>query len=580
MGISSTGRSTEEALAVSTSTPGGLRVRVDLLLWLGLIAAAAGLRLARLDALPLTFDEASRAFAALRVSQGSVPEGWDGDLAAVLTSYLFRVFEESAFVARVVPAVAGSAIAAAVWLGARGLGRGGALVAGALLVFSPLAVLASRSGVPFGLGALLAAAMTASLISYLSEPRAHTAFIFAVAFGLALATDAVATTAAIAVLAFLLLDPIVSRESAVARAWHVFRRSPSHWLSVILVLAAAVQLGLTHFGTFFDGPELAGLSQWGEMFATPRDDREPEYQLALLLAYDWPILLAGGLGFVVFVRRLLRRGVGALTSTQRLVLVWVTVAAVTVGLSSQRESGQLLILILPLALTAGLLVEELLPNLSWAVLRRWWPALAVALVLVAYAALITTEWADSGISGTGRLSLVLALGGAAVLLAGCYAILGRGAAVIGVGVVAAVAFAFVAHSSLSLVRNDEAAEFAVDVRTTDRIERFREAVEEIVATRAGPVLVEPGLAEPLAWYLRDVAVTFAEPEEEASAVVVAADLNVEGFTPAGESWRLGEGWYPTDLDALPLWRWLVFREAYGNLDSMEIVEARILVPAP
>ena len=33
---------------------------------------------------------------ARRVSQNSVPEGWDGDLAAVLTSYLFRVFEESA----------------------------------------------------------------------------------------------------------------------------------------------------------------------------------------------------------------------------------------------------------------------------------------------------------------------------------------------------------------------------------------------------------------------------------------------------------------------------------------------------
>ena len=570
----------EESGAATAPPQGGLRVRVDLLLWLGLITAAAGLRLARLDALPLTFDEAGRAIDALRVSQGSVPEGWDGDLAAVLTSYLFRVFEESELVARVVPAVAGSAMVAAVWLGARGLGRGAALVAGALLALSPLAVLLARSGVPFSLGGLLAVAMTASLISYLREPRAHSAFLFAVAFGLAPATDVVATSAAIAVLAFLTLDPIVSRGGAVAQAWRVFRRSPSHWLSVVLVLAAAAQLGLTHFGTFFGGPALAGLSQWADMFATPRDGREPSYQIAILLAYDWPVLLAGGLGVAVFVRRLLGRGVGALTSPQRLVLVWVAVASVTVGLSSQREAGQLLILILPLALMAGLLVEELLPSLSWAVLRRWWPALAVTLVLLAYAALITTQWSGGGISPAERLSLVLAVGGAGVLLAVCYAILGRGAAVIGVGVVAVVVFAFVAHSSLGVTGNDEAAEFAVDVRTTDRIEQFREAVEEIVATRAGPVLVEPRLAEPLAWYLRDVAVTFAEPEEEASAVVVGAGREVEGFTRSGETWRLGEGWYPADLEALPLWRWLVFREAYDNLDSVNIVEARILVPEP
>src|SRR3972149_2065655 len=99
--------------------PGGLTVSVDVLLWLALIAAAAALRLARLDALPLTFDESSRAFDALRVSQDSVPDGWNGDLAAVLTSYLFRAFGESEVVARPVPALAGAAMVTAVWLGGR-----------------------------------------------------------------------------------------------------------------------------------------------------------------------------------------------------------------------------------------------------------------------------------------------------------------------------------------------------------------------------------------------------------------------------------------------------------------------------
>ncbi len=183
-------------------------------------------------------------------------------------------------------------------------------------------------------------------------------------------------------------------------------------------------------------------------------------------------------------------------------------------------------------------------------------------------------------SGAVRIYLVLALGGAMTVLAGCYSIMGRDASVIGLAVVAAVAFAFLAHTDLSLIRDDEAAEFAVDVRTTERIEEFREVVEQFVASRTGPVLIDPALAEPLAWYLRDVTVTFADPEDDASAVVVPAGREVDGFTTASEVWRLGEGWYPTDLELLPLWRWLVFREPYGNLNSMEKVEAQILVPTP
>ena len=311
MQVTSANGGVMQEAAAPPAAAGGLTIRADTLLWLALIAAAAVLRLARLDALPFTFEESARALDALRVSQNNVPEGWNGDLAAVVTSYLFRAFEGSELVARVAPAVAGSVMVAAVWLGGRGLGRVGALTAGALLAFSPLALLLSRSALPFSFGGLLAVAMVVALLSYLREPRAHTAFLFAAAFGLAFSADAVAMTAAIAVAAFLLLEPIVAREGAVARAWGVFRRSPSHWLSVLLVLAAAAELGVTHFVTFLDLSQPAGLALWRDMFALPRDGREPEYQVALLLAYDWPILLAGGTGVVFFAQRLARRGVSA-----------------------------------------------------------------------------------------------------------------------------------------------------------------------------------------------------------------------------------------------------------------------------
>jgi hypothetical protein len=418
--------------------------------------------------------------------------------------------------------------------------------------------------------------MAGALLSYIREPRALTAFVFAVAFGLAPSTDAVATTAALACAGFLLLEPVLGGEE-VARAWGAFRRSPSHWLSVALVLAAALELALTHFGTSLDKTGLPGVRQWGDMFALPRDGREPEYQLALLLAYEWPVVLAGGLAVAFFVWRLAHGGARALTPAQRLALVWTALAAFAVSIATQREAGQLLMLVLPLAVLAGLLAEEIAPSLDWATLRRWWPAAAVAVGGVAYAALVAIEWSRDRADKWDQLSLVLALGGAVLLLTGCYSLLERRAAVIALSVVAAVAFAFLAHTDLNLARSDGGAEMAVDMRTSARIGQFQDAALRIATERAGLVFVDPALREPLAWYLRGLPVATGPVEEDAALVVVTAGTEIEGFTPVGGSWGLGEGWYPRAIRVLPLWRWLVYREPYGKLDT---VDAQILVPEP
>jgi hypothetical protein len=556
-----------------------LRIRLDVVLWLAVIGVAAALRFARLDALPLTIEESRRAFEAFRVSNDSVPDGWSGDLAGALTSYLFRI-EESELILRLVPAAAGAAMIAALWLCGRVVGRAGALVAATLLAFSPLALVTSRTALPFAAGGLLSVLMIASLFSYLREPRATTAFLFALTLGLAPSTDAVATTAAIAVVAFLVLEAVFDDDGQVARAWAAFRGSPSHWLSAMLVAAAALELGLTHFGTSLDRLGLAGFSQWADMFALPRDGREPEYQLGVLLAYDWPLLLAGALAAAFFVARGVREGVGALASGPRLLLLWAALAVLAVSLATQREAGQLLMLLLPLALLAGLAVDELLPLVNWRTLARWWPAVALALGLVAYAALLATDWSQDGISSVQRIYFVLAVGGAAVVLSGCYSILGREASAVVLAVALVLAGTFLAHTDLTLTRKDERAEFAVDARTSPRIHLFRETVREILERRAGPTLIDPALEEPLSWYLRDLPVAFGQPDADAAAAVVPLGTEVPGFTASGEPWRLAEGWYPTDIEPLPLWRWLLFREQYGNLKSVTMVDVQIVVPRP
>jgi hypothetical protein len=134
---------------------------------------------------------------------------------------------------------------------------------------------------------------------------------------------------------------------------------------------------------------------------------------------------------------------------------------------------------------------------------------------------------------------------------------------------------------LTLTHRDERAEFAVDARTSERIDQFHDTVAAILGQRAGPTLIDPALEEPLAWYLRDLPVALGRADAETAAIVVPAGQAVPGFAATGGTWRLAEGWYPTDIDPLRLWRWLVLRERYGNLlNSVETVDVEIMVPRP
>ncbi len=580
--LSMTGPPLTEATALSEEAPAapaerGLSVSVEALVWAALLTAASALRLGSLERLPFTLDEAGRAVDALRVSQGTVPDTWSGDLVAAATSYLYRVFGEGELLARLLPAAAGAALVAVLWFARPWLGRTGALVAAFLVALSPLSVMFARSAMAFSAGGLLGAVMVASLFAYLHRPRAWLVFPFAVALGLAPLTDAMAVTAAIAVLGFLALEGGLLGDREITRAWGAFRRSPLQWLTVVLVLAAALELGLTHFGTSFQRSGLPGLRQWTDMFDLPRDSRPPEYHAALLLAYEWPALLAGGLGFVFFVYRLLRAPTGRGPSLcQRFLLVWTALAALILALATRREAGQLLILLLPLALLAGAFVEEAAAHIDWSVLRRWWPVAAAALGLIAYAALLLTEWSsETGVGDWARYSVLLALGGTAALIASAYVFLRRDAGAIAVTVLTALALPFLSHGALAVAFSD-GAEFATDLRILDRAEQFRDTVELLAAERGGTIVVEEGLAGALAWPLRDSPVVFGGDTKGASVVVAPADQTPAGFIPLGDAWRVAQGWYPQELlHPLAFWRWLAFREPYGSLDTVDV---RIYVP--
>lgn len=106
---------------------------------------AAALRFIQLGALPLTDAEANWALQALALAQGELPllGGQPGYLA--FTSFLFYIFESTNFLARFIPALAGTLIVLVPYLWREKLGERAALIAAFFLAAAPGLVAVSRT---------------------------------------------------------------------------------------------------------------------------------------------------------------------------------------------------------------------------------------------------------------------------------------------------------------------------------------------------------------------------------------------------------------------------------------------------
>ena len=118
---------------------------VENALWILVVAVALVLRLVSLASAPLNESEAREAMLALRATAGQgMPRGHYSPLLFVLNGLLFFMCGTSDALARLWPALFGSALVLGPFLLRRRLGRFGALGAGLYLAFSPTALLASR----------------------------------------------------------------------------------------------------------------------------------------------------------------------------------------------------------------------------------------------------------------------------------------------------------------------------------------------------------------------------------------------------------------------------------------------------
>jgi len=566
-----------------------LTVEVALYILIGMIAA--GLRFYALGAQPLRESEAVQALAAWRFLGFQI---WDlgfevgySPLLFLVNVFGFALLGASEAMARLVPALSGTALAVLPYFLRRHLGRSGALVASILLALSPSTLFFSRHlGGPIVV-ATCVLAMLIGFFSYLDSKQPKYAYLTAGALALSLSADPMVYTFVLIFGTFLVLLGLVDRLanvnmgwSAVLAAWRTAREEKDLLKNSVLVLAVVLVLVCTAFLLNFAGlpAALDFLSTWLTQLG-PQPGAQPwHYYLQLLVLYEPLILVFGLIGLVYHYLR--QRDL--LTT---FLLYWTVAAVVIYTLAGQKAPGNVLLLVLPLALLASLLLgrfwDQLAQAAAWGVEGLF---AALSLPVVVYFAIQLAGYASSGQAVYLYLAL-LALIVLPSLVVLCWMWVGQGPALRCGGIILLLVLAMLTVGlSMGLnyhhaadPREPMVAEATspgmIDLVTTlERVSSHQEGDPHTIA-----VTVEEATGPVLAWHLRDFGNTrFVEtlsPSIETPVVITPAEGEEPtlGGSYVGQSFALQTTWNLQGLTRTEIVRWLLYREAPTPVKSRDVV---------
>ncbi len=530
----------------------GLALDVGLAALLVVIAVGVALRGVSLEAVPLSVQEAERAFMAKAVAEGSLPPGWPGDLDAALTSLIFRLGADGEWAARAVAAVGGSLLLPLAYWWLRPLGRTPAMASCLLLALSPLAIGASRTAMPGAIGAVSALMASGALLRFSGGGGWPWAAVAGAFMGLALGSDEVGAIGALAILAFMVIDGAMDGKNATLRR---LVGQPWSLVAAVALLAGTMALGAVRYGAGPDGFWSPALRLWAKMLELPGDGLPRHLLLGALLGYDPVLLVLGAVGSAWLALRWWRDA-RALAPAERILLIWVAVAALALALASHRHVGQLLALVLPWSLIAGVGIAHALAAVPWQELRRTWPIAIALLAGMGMMGMVLGRWArpwgESGwVEAAGfwliwAALLVLALGG--------WALLGKGAASPLVVVGALLWLAVSLHGAYSLGFRSGHEFVRGPLPTLSLTPLLRQIQEEV----KGPI----GLDEEvqwLGWHLRHRSLVISDPTPGVELYIGQVDMTPLGFIK-GETWAVAVVPSLPPLAPRAAWRWFLVRE--------------------
>jgi uncharacterized protein (TIGR03663 family) len=565
-----------------------LTVEVALYILIG--AIAAGLRFYALGAQPLQESEAAQALAAwwfLGIGNWELGIDTYSPLLFLGNVFGFALFGASEALARLVPALFGTLLVVLPYFLRRRLGRSGALAASVLLSLSPSTLFFSRYlGGPIVV-ATCVLAMLGGFLGYLDSKQPKYAYLIAGALALSLSADSMIYTFVLIFGTFLLLLGLLDRLanvdmgwSEVLVAWGAAREERDLLKNSALVLVVVLGLVCTAFLLNFAGlpAALDFLPAWVAQFR-PQPGSQPWYYYFQLLVFYEPLILVFGL--IGLVYHYLRQR-DLLTT---FLLYWTVAAAVIYTLVGQKAPGNVLLLVLPLALLASLWIGRFWDQ--WAQATAWGAEglfLAFSLPVVVYFALQLAGYASSGQA----VYLYLALAALIVLptlIALCWMWLDRGPALrcggitlllvlvmLTVGLSVGLNYRRAADPREPMVTEATLPGVVGLVTTLERISSHQEGDPHIIA-----VTVEEATGPILAWHLRNFGNTrFVErlsPSIEAPVVITPAEEEEPtlGGSYVGQRFALQATWNPQGLTRTELVRWLLYRKAPTLVNSRDVV---------
>jgi uncharacterized protein (TIGR03663 family) len=557
-------------------------ITVEVALYAAIVGAAAVLRLWNLGASPLSSREAAQAIAAF--NGASMPVG-GSPLLFGFNQLLFGLFGTTVSDGgvRLIAAMFGTIMVLLPCLFRSALGRYGALAAALMLALSPTMIAASRSLDSSIVAAACALAAIGFGLRYFTTQRRIDLFGLAIAIGLGLTSGPGLITIALAVIpALLIAYRWIASEEDRARL-HQLRQETHTLRDAVLIGGAACLLAAT--ALFLRPTGLAGvpeiLSAWLRAWSGV-DSIGALRMFQILIVYEPLIVLFGLTGLIMALRRV--------TAFIMLLSIWMIGVFMVLLLQPGRQVFDLVLVLTPLALLGGLVIERVARALeqhgAWRAEGLFW---LTAAVVSGFAAINASQTAQGTLSTSLLLGMPISLATSlsvgvlllALVVCGIFALIIGWRATLRAGVVTLFALlAVMSFSSawgLTQVRPGNPRELLWGPTATALdVHALRTALEAASRQRTGlldqaPVAVTlPQDDAVLRWYLRDFkqAQYNAAVSDLASIIVAPQGSTFPPFVTdayRGQVFNTQIMWEPSQLTDNDLLRWWLYRESDSPL---------------
>ncbi len=569
-------RQTESEVAGGARGEGGYEVAW----WALVIGIALAMRLAKLDAAPLSAGEARRAIVAWQAAAGQgVPVEGYSPLLLAANSLLFVLVGASDALARFWPALFGSALALTPALFRRHLGRRGAVASGLYLAISPTLLVASRQLDGTAIAAAGAVGFVGGLTRFLHTDREGWLTFAAVSLSLAVTSGAAVHGLLLPLaLAWVVLGQL-RPDGRAFRPERVLARLRAHAARFFLVFALSSIALATGLGWNASGMAGAGglVADWFRRFQA-LETRVASPAVLLLVYESFGVVF--GLGGLIWG---LRRG----QQWAALMGLWAGLGALLLSVMPGRTPTDLTWVVVPLAMLVGPAVRELVRNHRGS--GAGWRAAYSLLALVLWAQVYLMLGRYTAFGERADLGLVVIVAGLQLLLALTFAlVMGSGAMFGTAGVATGVALVALTVSTawgVAYGRPADPREVLVGQPTAVNVRDLAQTLRDLSWQETGmPTALDLVYEVPpdsvVVWYLRNFEMarrvdhlSELDGDELEATVVTVGDRGLDAAFPGGagyvgQSFPLRRGQWTPDLMGCRLWdrgcgivfEWLLFRD--------------------